>query len=311
MMIAAPARPHREVKTDFVIEPLFPWALADVAEFIDKQRRAGLGAEDAPAIERRLKWLLLENPLAGDRHPMGYSVRDLWGNIKGVNLCFPSAFLAGERRFFGLCSGSFFVEPSARPMGFYLFKKYLGAPDYKVFFATTCNANSVPLWRSLGGRLIPNSETEYIVPLRLDLMLSAKFKSAFAQFAARCIHRVQHFLTRRTPAFTIEKCEDWDKLAALFRAHRPPQWISYERSREFLEWRYGSNSPAHPCSLYVFRDRQGNEGWFALGTLKRGAFKGAMLLDAVWPRDKVSFKDVFSEITAVAADSAAALFFRR
>jgi hypothetical protein len=63
----------------------------------------------------------------------------------------------------------------------------------------------------------------------------------------------------------------------------------------------------------LFRDRRGNEGWFALGNILRGRqgqIQGSVLLDAIWPRERMSFRDIFPEILRLVAGKADALFFR-
>src|SRR5207237_1273448 len=103
----------------------------------------------------------------------GFCIRDHLGIIQGLTLCFPAAFLTADERIVGLCSSDFFVDLGARTSGFYLFKRYLSSPGYSFFFTTTCIANSAALWEKLGGRAVPNSELEYILPLRLDTLLPA------------------------------------------------------------------------------------------------------------------------------------------
>jgi len=310
------------------LRPILDSTLPEVAAFlhrsrIDRALRTSVGSRkpvsECPlGIERRLKWLLVENPVARDRSPLGCCVVDRNETIRGINLFFPSAFLAADKRIYGLCSGSWFVAPLAQSMGFYLFKKYLHTPGYAFYFATTCNGNSEPVWRMMGGRAVPNSETEYIFPFRLDAMIpafvGARTSSEIAAGIARMAgwaNPLLRFLARRPAALTIEPCRDWEKLSALFRRSRSINGIVSDRSAEFLQWRYGPASPVYPCGIYVFRDRQGNEGWFSLGNLVRGGVQGAFLLDVVWPRDKMSFRDIFREMLHVARQGADAFFFRR
>jgi hypothetical protein len=313
----------------FEVHTVLSSTLPDVAGFLYRWR--GIEAEgssvqqpvleNALSIERRLRWLLLENPVATEDSPIGYCLRDRWGVIRGLNLSFPAAFLSADQRLLGLCAGSFFVEAPARSMGFYLFKKYLASPGYSFFFATTCNANSAKLWGTLGGRAVPNSETEYILPLRLDVMIpafvatrtSSEVASGIARVGGRCANPVLRFLTRPSVELAIEPCQDWDKLSELSRRQRSANHITSNRSAEFLQWRYGSTSPLYPCGIYLFRDKQGNEGWFSLGNLIRGEqsqFRGSILLDAIWPREKMSFSGIFQEILHLAAAGADAIFFR-
>jgi hypothetical protein len=309
----------------FEIQPVLAAALPDVADFLLRWREnepAPQPAIESPAcVERRLRWLLVENPAVTEGSPLGLCLRDESGVIRGINLAFPASFLAGDNRLRGLCSGSFFVEPAARSMGFYLFKKYLASPGYSFYFATTCNAASSALWASLGACSVPNSETEYILPLRLDVVIpafvanrtSSRIASGLAQAAGWCANPVLRFFTRPSAGLIIEACQDWEKLSELSRRHRAVNSVTMDRSPEYLRWQYGPISPAHPCGICLFRDKQGNEGWFSLANLRRGEegqFRGSVLLNAIWPRESMSFQDIFQEIVRFAATSADAIFFR-
>jgi hypothetical protein len=312
----------------FEIEPVHSAALPDVASFLRRWRdNHPEGSpvepirEDSLSIERRLRWLLVENPVRTNDSRHGYCIRDHLGVIRGLSLSFPAAFRAADQRLLGLCSGSFFVEPQARTLGYHLFRKYLGLPGYSFYFATTCNARSAALWGSLGGCAVPASETEHILPLRLDVMLPAfvagitlsEVALDIARFAGRCANPILRLLSRQSPELTVKPCQDWQKLSELFRRHRLAHWITSDRSAEFLQWRYGPASPNYPCDIYCFHDKRGNEGWFCLGKVIRGhlrQIRGSALLDAVWPRERMSFKEIFHEILRLVATEADAIFFR-
>jgi hypothetical protein len=63
----------------------------------------------------------------------------------------------------------------------------------------------------------------------------------------------------------------------------------------------------------LFRDEKGNEGWFALGDLSHeegGKSREAVLLDAIWPQETMSYRSIFQHIVTVAAASADVIFFR-
>jgi hypothetical protein len=308
----------------FEIQPVSGSALPDVATFLCRWRsspEAGSSAhrpprEDAAILERRLRWLLLENPLATDSS-CGFCVRDQAGIIRGITLCFSCAFRASSQRILGLCSGSFLVEPEARTLGFYLFKRYLQSPGYSFYFATTCNANSAPLWIEMGGCAIPNSETEYVLPLNFETLLpavvtgrtSCKLASGIARILGRCANPLLRRVEPRPAEFAVEPCRDWEKLSELFLRHRSTAWITADRSPGFLQWRYGNNAP--PSTVSLFRDKRGNEGWFSLGNAirgRRGQIRGSLLLDAIWPREKMSFSDVLPAILQVAGAQSDALF---
>lgn len=307
----------------FDIQPVLSSTLPEVAAFRSRWRsnHGANSSKSIESIERRLRWMLVENPVVTERSPLGYCLRDQWGVIRGMNLSFPAAFRAGDQHLLALCSGSFFIEPPARSMGFYLFKKYLSSPGYSFFFATTCNANSEPLWRTLGGSAVPNSDIESILPLRLDIMIpaflatktSSGIASSLARIGGQCATPILRSLTRKASTqLTIEPCQDWEKLAELSLRHRSANAITIDRSAEFLQWRYGPGSPLSPCEIYLLQDKQGNEGWFSLSNLIRKGVPGSFLLDAIWPREKISFKEIFPEIVRVAdGGGAAAIFLRR
>jgi hypothetical protein len=315
--------------TRFELQPLVRSALRDVAAFLHRWRSSE--AEGSPvqkpvretvlSIERRLRWLLIDNPVATTDSTLGYCLRDGPGVIRGLNLCFPVAFVSADKRLLGLCSGSFFVDPPARSLGFYLFKKYLSTPGYSFYFASTCNTSSSELWRRIGGRPVPNSETEYILPLRLDVVIpefvaartSSEVAARIARICGRSANPILRLLTRSSAKLAIEPCQDWEKLSELSRRHRPPDYITSDRSPALLQWRYGPGSPLYPCGVYLFRDELGNEGWFSLGDLPHGEgrqFRESVLLDAIWPREQMSFKRIFREILRVTAASADAIIFR-
>lgn len=308
------------------IQPAFTSMLPEIAGFLHRwHNREGpqsskLGREPVASIERRLHWLLSDNPLATGNSPVGYCVRDDSGLIRGLDLFSPTAFLCGDRRLMGLCSGTFLVEPTARSLGFYLFKKCVNTPGYSFYFACSCNTHSSPLWRGIGACAVPNSDIEYLVPLRLDMAVAAyvAYKTSsgsaarFARVCSRGANPIVRFLTRGgSNKLAIARCDDWDKLAELSRRHRSAAQITRERSAALLEWRYGRRSPSYPCEIYSLGDRLGNEGWVCLGHLTRGGtLRSAILLDAVWPQDKMSYREVFDTILRVCAATTDAITFR-
>jgi len=302
----------------FDIQPLLGCALPDAAAFLDRWHADG---DQGASTERRLRWLLEENPLATAISEHGLCIRDAAGAIVGLLLSFPGAFRAGDRRILALGSGGYFVEPPARTLGFYLFKRHLSRPGFAFFFSTTCNATSGALWKMLGAGAVSNSDAEYVLPLDLEVMLPSfldgRTSSTRAANVARVVGRWAKAVRRRaaeTSAGVItEPCRDWEKLADLSRRHRSADWITTDRSAAFLQWRYGPSSPNRASDIRVFRDRRGHEGWFVLERTIRGLrrqIRGRVLLDATWPRDTMSFDDVLAAVCRAAAPDADAIYFR-
>jgi hypothetical protein len=306
----------------FKIQPVLSSAVPEVASFIHRWHADRDGSSSIQSIERRLHWLLVENPLTTDISRHGFCVQDDSGVIRGLLLSFPSAFLAADQRLLGLCSGSFFVEPQAQAMGFFLFKNYLNSLSCSFFFSTTCNAVSAAIWQESGASAVPDSDREYILPLKLDVMLpaflaartSSRPVAGTARTFGRCVNPMLHLFAQRSGKLTVEHCRDWGKLSELFHRTRSQNLITTDRSVQFLQWRYGPGSPNHPSDIYVFRDQLGNEGWFSLGKVIRGRHqvqvRGYVLLDAIWPRGKVRFRDILLAILQLVPPQADAIFFR-
>jgi hypothetical protein len=313
----------------FGIEPVFPQTLSEIARFLLKcrapdvpsQSASEIAAKDVADVEHRVRWLLLDNPAAKHAEPLGFSARDGDGNIRGLTLCFPAFFRQEEKRIAGLGSGSFFVDPAMRSAGFFLFKKYIARSGYSFYFATTCNLASAPLWQQLGGTAVPGSEIELVVPLKLDTVVANRVARRFpgtvateiARLGGRCATPLFGLLSRSNAQIKVESCGDWEKLAALSRQHSRPDRLTSERSAEMLSWRYGPNSPMPSGDAYLIQDAQGNEGWFALsGVATRTADKviGCTLLDAIWPSEKIRFRDILPQIIRMAPVRADAISIR-
>lgn len=299
----------------FNIQPIAGSSTTEVANLLLRWRAEQEGEASLPStigqdrndIERRLHWLLIENPLAPSAPHYGFCLRNASREMAGLLLCFPYAFVAEDRRLRGLCLSSFYVEPSARGQGRFLFERYLGDPLYDLFFGMTFNERSGAMFRKSGGSAVPNSDMQYILPLNLEVMLpmflagrtssriAAKFAQSLGQFVTSVLKPGREWRQK----FSFEPCRDWQKLSELFHRHRPQRWITTDRSPEFLQWRYGPGSPHHSAEICLFRDQQGNEGWFVVAETTRGRhgeIRGALLLDAVWPRDRIHFRQVLPAI---------------
>ena len=203
----------------------------------------------------------------------------------------------------GLCSGSYYVDPEVRPAGLFLFRRYLASPGYSFFFATTCNLNSGTILKRHGATAVPCSQTDYVLPLRFDVMLPellarkpwSRMTRELARRLGRCGNMVSRLAARRSVSLMIEPSRDWEKLSALSYQHRADNVITADRSVDFLRWRYGPSSPNRSSDICLFRDESGNEGWFALGWCmlgRRGQIRASLVLDVVWPRGQIDFGDI-------------------
>src|ERR1700683_1318806 len=108
----------------FGIEPVFPHFLTEIAGFLFKCQAPEMATpspgqtlvRETADIERRIRWLLLDNPAAKGSEPLGFCARDESGKIRGLTLCFPASFLRAGERITGLGSGSFFVDAAMRSL---------------------------------------------------------------------------------------------------------------------------------------------------------------------------------------------------
>jgi hypothetical protein len=305
----------------FEIQPILLSDLPELAGFLNRwqmnSRDGIIATSNVSGIERRLRWLLEDNP-ADSRTGHGYCVRDRSGAIRGADIAFPWTFVANGVRLTGCCSGAFFVEPAARALGAFLFKKVLNTEGSSFFFATTCNLESGPIWKAVGGQALPNHDREYLFPFKLDVVLKAALETrprlvaGAAVRSARLLNPVAQILARRSTRLDISQSCDWEKLSALFYQHSQPNLLTTDRTPCWLEWRYGKRGP-NSARVYTFRGERGHEGWFALGQSVRGSsgqVRGQMLLDAVWPSQSLSFENIFPAILRTAALEGDALFLQ-
>jgi hypothetical protein len=320
---------ERQLMEKFVIEPVLPQRLPEISGFLLSRRHHGaagrangqIEAQDAAAIEQRLRWLLLDNPAARSSEPIGFCARNQDGRVGGLTLCFPAPFVFGDQNLCGLGSGSFFVDAAMKSAGFFLFKRYLASPGYAFYFATTCNHASALLWSQLGGATVSASDVEFVIPLKLDSLVADRvenklhgaFATELARFGGRCAAPLLNILIRSRARLQIAPCGDWDKLASLSRRHSIPGRATSDRSPAILRWRYGQNSPIGIGGIYLVRDDKGNEGWFALSDVRERApnrTAACVLLDAVWPAGQIDFRDMLPNIVQAAPPSAEAIYIR-
>ncbi len=309
------------------IEPVREDRLASVARFLavwhasyaeDEQERTHRSV-DPWKIERQLDWRLVQNPARLPDAELGYCVRTEDGEIVGTLLVFPTRFLLGKRPLTGLCSSCFFVKPEARLQALLMFKKYLAMPRYDFYFGTTCSPYSGKLWQKLRGSAVADSQFEYIVPLRTATLLEALANSkhvhrnwmTLARIIGHGIDTLRTVSVKKSSRLMVEVTQDWERIAELSRRHQDANRVTNERSASFLKWRYERSTAASPHQVHRFKDRSGNEGWFALAQVprgRRGQVRGTLLLDCIWPRQKIKLSHILALAAELSASNADALF---
>jgi hypothetical protein len=66
----------------------------------------------------------------------------------------------GSQRLLGRAGGNFYVDASARMQGFFMLRRFLGAPGFDFYYANSCNRQSAPLWAKCGALMVPDSDVE-------------------------------------------------------------------------------------------------------------------------------------------------------
>ncbi len=295
----APIRPLQEADL-----PAAAAFLQASAELMPQAGAAERRLNQAPEILRRLRWRLLQNP---DRLPeagLGDCLWDENGAVAGVHLVHPQRMRLAGQILPSLCSGSFFVAPSQRMQGYFLFRRFLKlrAPAH---FATTCNADSGALWQKLGGVPVADSDAEVLVPIRMGpLAAEAMLRRNLPVFAgpAALAAGVVGALTgrrRRATGLVLEPCTDWERLAAVAAQHTDPEQFTAERSAAWLQWRLAAGPARDQIEVLWCRDAAGHAGYVATLRGERGRreqIRTRTLLDWVLPPTGIAWRDLLDAL---------------
>src|SRR5262249_2389282 len=212
---------------------------------------------------------------------LGETLRDPEGKIMGMILGVPRLYRLGAQRLLGLAAGNFFVDASARMQGFFMLRRFLATPGFDFLYANSCNRQSGPLWAKCGAIMVPESDVEYLFPLRLgpiaqELALR-KGWPAWTGSILRSLGPMASLVAApriSRSRFTVECCTDLELLADIAGRNRNAELLQPDRSAAYLEWVYGS-LPAKPGDdriqqIYTFTDGAGQDGWFAVRFDHRG-----------------------------------------
>jgi hypothetical protein len=197
-----------------------------------------------------------------------------------------------------------------------MLRRFLGLTGADFWYANSCNRQSGPLWAKCGAVMVPESDVEYLLPIRLgplaeELAARKGWPRAVGSMLRALGPAAAPLLTRRAGKrrFVVDYSVDLDRLAGIAARNRNPALLQPDRSAAYLDWVYGS-LPAAPSSgqaqqVFAFRDAAGAglEGWFSIRFDRRGQFeqiRTARLVDAVWPEERMSFTDVLPAILDVA-----------
>ena len=140
----------------------------DVAAFLYEQQDITSREDPTQATPSNddLRWLLT-NPHRREDLPLGDTLRDSEGRIFGMIVHVPRVYRLDSRRLLGACGGHWFVDSTARMQGFFMLRRFFSASGYDFIFANSANRQSGPIWVKCGAQMVPESEVEYLFPIRL------------------------------------------------------------------------------------------------------------------------------------------------
>lgn len=303
--------------SQYSIQPIDSDDLDQLADFLYQSIKA-LREEGPNGGEMRSRDTILQNlQRTFQAHhadcpdiPFGLKLSKDDNIICGSLLFFPQTYRHQQRTWRALGSGSFFVDPDARMQGFFMFRKYLATKNVDFYFGNTCNSNSIVLWQNCKGVVVPNSDVEYLILLKpaavfeeLVLRKNKPWLRPVARIGGHLAGCLTHW--RRNAGLQIEPAKNHEQLAEIALTACPDQCMTADRSVAYLKWHYPTLSPsadAMTSRIYVFSDKQGHQGWFAIDTSQRGIrqqIHAARLMDVVWPREHVNIKQVLHAVTSV------------
>lgn len=284
----------------FSIKAIEEGELDRIAAFFQEYRDAGessitFGNSDAGEISARLRHRLARSPFRRADLPLGLCARNGTGEVTGALLIYPWRFLRGDGVFQGLGAGAFLVAPEVRMLGGLLFRRFLELDQGDFWYAATCNSKSAPLWIGSNCPGIPTSQDKHLFPLRLgsiaqEVWLRRGFPSSFGSLATgvgNLANPILRLLSAKS-GLDVQKCDDWDRLAAIAEQNRDPRYYVCDRSGAYLQWRYGTpDYETHTPGVYLFPTPSGQSGWFSLGygpKGRAGQIRTANLLDWSIPK---------------------------
>jgi hypothetical protein len=285
--------------------------LPQVAAFLRQQQEMTSREDQTQARPSGddLRWMM-KNPDLQPDHPLGLSLWSGEGKLAGMILSVPRLYRLGERRLLGLAAGDFFVESTARLQGFFMLRRFLGLAGADFWYANSCNRQSGPLWAKCGAAMVPESDVEYLLPIRVgpiaqELAIRKGWPRAVGSMLNALGPAASLVLGRwaSTCRMDVEYCVDLEHLASIAERNRNPEYLQPDRSVAYLEWVYGSLPPTPSGEqlqqIFTFRDATGLEGWFSIQFDRRGGLgqiRTARLVDVVWSPARMGFTDVIAAI---------------
>ncbi|ELY36125.1 GNAT family N-acetyltransferase [Halalkalicoccus jeotgali] len=232
------------------------------------------------------EWKYVENPVA-NYVPIVVATRD--GELVGARPCVPFRMRVGDRTVEAVRFGDTMVHPDHRRRGLFTRMtqrtvEYYAALD-PAFGFNHPNENSLPGYRTLGGRVVGRMPVAYRVQNpaaladgRLDGP-AALGASAATPLARAYLDGLTRLTRPATPGFTITRHDSTpaETLADLYEAG-PPEGIHADRTPEFYAWRF--RNPQWEYRTYVAHDGKPVAG-IVTGTQRTDGVTVTTLAEAV------------------------------
>jgi GNAT superfamily N-acetyltransferase len=233
--------------------------IPDVAAFLARQTRPGEAiVSNLMAPERRLRWLLLENPCRSNDIPLGWKIRNETGVVVGAAICIPFHVGAGEFSAVALMFAKFFVDPDYRGMGLGIFMRFVREGRRFPLFCASTNAKSGELFSRMGGTIIPGMDHTMLgirrpKPLIEEWIYRRTGRPALAKILSipAVLAPGRNSQRRRNGSAELRRLQNIDEIAAVGLS-TTANILGVVRDRDYLQWRYLSGERA--TDIYSFRN---------------------------------------------------------
>ena len=154
-----------------------------------------------------------------------------------------------------------------------MLRRFLGLAGADFWYANSCNRQSGPLWAKCGAAMVPESDVEYLLPIRLgplaqELAARKGWPRAVGSMLRRLWDpRLRRCSTRQRPnrRFNVEYCVDLEQLADLAERNRDPALSPTGQVRRVSRvglWLASAGPQQRPAAagFHVSRDKNGAVG---------------------------------------------------
>ena len=274
--------PHR-VTFNIIAEADIP----DVAAYLARQAGAGEAVMASPMPpERRLRWLLLENPARTHDVPLGWCIRDAGRSVVGALLCVPFRVAARGVTRTALMSCKFFVDESYRGAGVVPFRSYLKLGRQYPLFCTSANAVSGELFAGAGAYAIGGTDHTMLgVTRHAALAEEWVFRRTGRPELSRVVALPARLLPRRSIGRGEGELRPLPSVEAVVALDLPlpGDAIAVVRDLSYLRWRYFSRESAN--DVFCFRAVRAAARMVVVNQVRSGYRSQIRVLNVldVWP----------------------------